>query len=200
MTPERFRQIEELYHAAREGTAEQRAALLAQTDPELRREVESLLAQPTGGEFLDRPAIQNAPRTAGGFDCHRIGRRRLPGPIPNRKQTRRGRHGRSVSRGRHAIRPCRRHQNHSRAVQRPFRARGARDFVAESSQYLHAPRRWSQLPGDGTGGGRDACRPAEKRTPPRRRRRFSMPRRSRRRWRRRTPRASFTAISSPATS
>lgn len=26
MTPERFRQIEELYHAAREGTAEERAA------------------------------------------------------------------------------------------------------------------------------------------------------------------------------
>ncbi len=45
MSPERFRQIEELYHAAREGTAEERAALLAQTDPELRREVESLLAQ-----------------------------------------------------------------------------------------------------------------------------------------------------------
>ena len=44
MTPERFRQIEELYHAAREGTADERAALLAQTDPELRREVESLLA------------------------------------------------------------------------------------------------------------------------------------------------------------
>ena len=61
MTPERFRQIEELYHAAREGTADERAALLAQADPELRREVESLLAQPTGGEFLDRPAIQNAP-------------------------------------------------------------------------------------------------------------------------------------------
>ena len=61
MTPERFRQIEELYHAAREGTAEERAALLAQTDPELRREVESLLAEPAGGEFLDRPAIQNAP-------------------------------------------------------------------------------------------------------------------------------------------
>ena len=62
MTPERFQQIEELYHAAREGTAEERAALLAQTDPELRREVESLLAQRTGGEFLDRPAIQNAPQ------------------------------------------------------------------------------------------------------------------------------------------
>jgi serine/threonine-protein kinase len=62
MTPERFQQIEELYHAAREGTAEQRAALLSQTDPELRREVESLLARRAGGEFLDRPAIQNAPQ------------------------------------------------------------------------------------------------------------------------------------------
>src|SRR5580704_5830979 len=60
MTPERFQQIEELYHAARERTAEERAALLAQTDPELRREVELLLSQPTAGEFLDRPAIQNA--------------------------------------------------------------------------------------------------------------------------------------------
>ena len=49
MTPERFRQIEELYHAARESTAEERAVLLAQTDPELRREVESLLAQRPGG-------------------------------------------------------------------------------------------------------------------------------------------------------
>ena len=60
MTPERFRQIEELYHAARGGTADQRAALLAQTDPELRREVESLLAERPNGEFVDRPAIQNA--------------------------------------------------------------------------------------------------------------------------------------------
>src|SRR5262249_37132922 len=59
MTSERFQQIEELYHAARQRTAEERAALLAEADPEVRREVESLLAQP-GGEFLDRPAIQNA--------------------------------------------------------------------------------------------------------------------------------------------
>ena len=61
MTPGLFQQIEELYHAAREGTAEERAALLARTDPELRREVEALLAQPSSGEFLDRPAIQNVP-------------------------------------------------------------------------------------------------------------------------------------------
>ena len=65
MTPERFLQIEELYHAAREGTAGQRAALLAQADPELRREVESLLIEPAGGEFLDRPAIWNAPYLLG---------------------------------------------------------------------------------------------------------------------------------------
>src|SRR5947199_8722263 len=61
MSPERLRRIEELYHAAREGTAEERATLLAQTDPELRREVELLLSDPGGCEFLDRPAIQNAP-------------------------------------------------------------------------------------------------------------------------------------------
>jgi eukaryotic-like serine/threonine-protein kinase len=60
MTPERFRQIEELYHAAREVTADARAALMAQADPELRREVESLLIEPAG-EFLDRPAIRYAP-------------------------------------------------------------------------------------------------------------------------------------------
>jgi predicted Ser/Thr protein kinase len=60
MSPERFRQIEELYHAAREGTAEGRAALLAETDPELRREVELLLSQQASGGFLDRPAIRDA--------------------------------------------------------------------------------------------------------------------------------------------
>src|SRR5215467_8637707 len=60
MTPERFQQIAELYHSARERTGQERAALLAGTDPELRREVEALLAQPDSGEFLDRPALENA--------------------------------------------------------------------------------------------------------------------------------------------
>ena len=62
MTPERFQQIEELYHAAREGSAAERVALLSQADPEVRREVESLLAVETGGEFMERPAFQNAPQ------------------------------------------------------------------------------------------------------------------------------------------
>src|SRR5713226_8836598 len=61
MSPERFQRIEELFHAAREGTPDERAALLAQTDPELRRQVELLLSNPVGVEFLDRPAIRNAP-------------------------------------------------------------------------------------------------------------------------------------------
>jgi len=61
MTEERFRQIAELYHAAREGTAGERAALLERADPELRREVESLLAQPDSGELPDRPAVGHIP-------------------------------------------------------------------------------------------------------------------------------------------
>src|SRR6185437_5815055 len=60
MTPERFQQLEELYHSARETSGERRAALLEQTDPELRREIEALLAQPDSGAFLDRPALENA--------------------------------------------------------------------------------------------------------------------------------------------
>jgi eukaryotic-like serine/threonine-protein kinase len=62
MTPERFRQIEELYHAVREAPAGERAKLLAQADPELRRQVELLLPPHAGVEFLDRPAIQNTPQ------------------------------------------------------------------------------------------------------------------------------------------
>jgi eukaryotic-like serine/threonine-protein kinase len=60
VTLERLLQIEELFHAGREGTAEERAALLTQADPEVRREVEALLSQSASEGFLDRPAIQNA--------------------------------------------------------------------------------------------------------------------------------------------
>jgi eukaryotic-like serine/threonine-protein kinase len=61
MTTERFRQIEALYHAAREAGGHRRASLLAQAPPELRREVESLLNERGGGEVLERPALRNAP-------------------------------------------------------------------------------------------------------------------------------------------
>ena len=57
MTPERWRQIEELYHSARERAPADRAALLAQAEPELRRVVEAMLAQDASdGKILDRPA------------------------------------------------------------------------------------------------------------------------------------------------
>src|ERR1051326_6437409 len=61
MTPERVQQIEELYQAVYEATADERAALLAKADPELRREVESLLKPATDDEFPDRGASRNAP-------------------------------------------------------------------------------------------------------------------------------------------
>ena len=54
MNSERFRQVEELYQSAWERAPADRAALLAQADPELRREVEALLAQDgSGGKILD---------------------------------------------------------------------------------------------------------------------------------------------------
>ncbi|MEO8052748.1 MAG: protein kinase, partial [Acidobacteriota bacterium] len=65
MQPARWKQIEELYHAALEREAGERAAFLAQAcdgDVELRREVESLLAQYRSAEgVLDRPAWEAAP-------------------------------------------------------------------------------------------------------------------------------------------
>jgi len=54
MSPDRWRQIEELYHSARE----RGVGVLADTDPELRREVERLLAQDSDGMILDRPAVE----------------------------------------------------------------------------------------------------------------------------------------------
>src|SRR5450631_460735 len=60
MDPSRWQQIEELYHAALERDPGERTALLAQADPELRREVESLLAQESGATPLDHHAWEGA--------------------------------------------------------------------------------------------------------------------------------------------
>ena len=62
MTPERWRQIEELFHSAREHGL----AALADADPVLRYEVERLLAQDaSGGKILDRPAAELTLTTVG---------------------------------------------------------------------------------------------------------------------------------------
>jgi serine/threonine protein kinase len=59
MTPEIWRQVEELYHAALARGPGERAAALADADPEIRREVEALLAQhPSQDGLLDRPAAE----------------------------------------------------------------------------------------------------------------------------------------------
>jgi tetratricopeptide (TPR) repeat protein/predicted Ser/Thr protein kinase len=62
MTPERWQEVKEVLAGALEREPQERRAYLEQacSDSDLRHEVESLLAQ-TDGEFLDRPAIQNAP-------------------------------------------------------------------------------------------------------------------------------------------
>ncbi len=60
MTPDRLRQIEELYHSAREASAPERRALLAQADSELRSEVESLLARESDRLMIDRAALDEA--------------------------------------------------------------------------------------------------------------------------------------------
>ena len=58
MTPDRLQQIEDLFHAVQEGSPELRSALLARADPDLRREVESLLARKSESLLLDRPAVE----------------------------------------------------------------------------------------------------------------------------------------------
>src|SRR5271154_4276755 len=54
MTPERWRQIEELYLAAFNLREDERAALLARASVDVRQKVEDMLAQPSGSK-LDPP-------------------------------------------------------------------------------------------------------------------------------------------------
>jgi len=67
MNPDRWRQIEDLYHAASESPPSERAALLSEAcgdDMELRREVESLLAE--NGSRVGMADRASAPVTAAG--------------------------------------------------------------------------------------------------------------------------------------
>ncbi len=56
MNAERWRQIEDLYHALQACAPDQREALLAGSDPELRRRVEQMLAVDSDGQILDGSA------------------------------------------------------------------------------------------------------------------------------------------------
>ena len=69
MTPERFRSIEEVYHAARNREPGDRSAFLAEVcagDEALKRQVESLLEQDSGSRtgILDHPAAELLPESA----------------------------------------------------------------------------------------------------------------------------------------
>lgn len=66
MTPKRWEEIGELYHAALERAPEERASFLEQAcagDEELRREVDSLIAaDQSAGEFIAAPVLKDAAR------------------------------------------------------------------------------------------------------------------------------------------
>jgi eukaryotic-like serine/threonine-protein kinase len=80
MTPERLRQIEALFHAVQEGSAEERAALLARAEPELRREVESLLARHPENLLLDRPVVEASTRLTNDPDSSMVSAGTFLGP------------------------------------------------------------------------------------------------------------------------
>ena len=66
MSPERWNQVEQLYHAVLRQQPDQRGRFLREacsSDEELRREIESLLAYETEtAMMLDRPALEVAAR------------------------------------------------------------------------------------------------------------------------------------------
>ena len=64
MTPERWRQIQELYLRAVDLRGEEREALLARGSPEVRQRVKAMLAQPTGSKLLDRPPWEALPESS----------------------------------------------------------------------------------------------------------------------------------------
>src|ERR1700730_17210941 len=93
MTPERWRRVEELYHATLACDARDRALFLGDAcagDDALRRDVESLLAQPASAEaFLGEPAVVMAAHLVSGPAPsipvgHRIGGDHLQAPLRGR--------------------------------------------------------------------------------------------------------------------
>ena len=92
MTPQRWQQVERLYHAALEQAPAERAVFLDEAcadDPDLRAEVDSLLAAAAGGDaFLEASALEvtaralaaELPRLAAGqrLGAYRSWRRSAP--------------------------------------------------------------------------------------------------------------------------
>src|SRR5438552_10928976 len=81
MDSERLRDIEELYHAARSCSAEERIVLLDRAEPEMRREVESLLAQDNACGLLDRQVALEETTNTQLASGTRLGPYRIEGPL-----------------------------------------------------------------------------------------------------------------------
>src|SRR3954454_25341365 len=84
MTPERWRDIERLYHAVQGRGTEERAAFLSDScrnDAALRRDVESLLEfQLRAGDFIERPAVEGQLASA----VRRLEQSSVPGRLVGR--------------------------------------------------------------------------------------------------------------------
>ena len=97
MTPERWKQIEELYHSAVDSGEEARTALFAQASPDVRNTVIEMLAQQSAENILDRPAWEGAAEFVDLAARSTHGRNAVRS-LQNRRDTRPGRYGCRVSR------------------------------------------------------------------------------------------------------
>ena len=106
MTPERWHQITEIYHAARERDPARRDAFVAEAclgDPTLRREVEAMLdGLDDAGQFGESPLIHVGLIARAGRLVRRdtVGRWRSPWTVRNHRGARRRWDGRGLSRPR----------------------------------------------------------------------------------------------------
>ena len=114
--PERWQEIEKLFHAARERPESRRAAFLEEAcagDGALREEVESLLAHKEAGSFLESPAIEVAAKALAQDDSElrreHGGRANENGqhgfPLPDSRKAGWRRHGDRVQGGRYQVGP-----------------------------------------------------------------------------------------------
>ncbi len=163
MDSERWHHIAHIYEAVLERPPEERGAFLVEAssgDEELRREVESLLAQETAQLLIDRPMLEAAAEVLD--DSIDLAVRRACWPVPNQPLAGRRWHGPGVPCDRHASRSFGRAENtaararHRSTVSSAFRARSAGHRGSHPSSHLHAarprPPGRRRLPGDGVSG------------------------------------------------
>src|SRR5436190_16811689 len=86
MTPERWQQVKDLCQSALEREPDARSEFLAHacsSDPELKRDVETLLKQASSSDFLDLPILKRLGVAAGGSieACDAVPFRRMPEAI-----------------------------------------------------------------------------------------------------------------------